>query len=45
VDVIQQRHIKELESEPVPQTTASRFDNVLTHPKFGRDSYGFGVGK
>jgi hypothetical protein len=29
----------------VPQTTASRFDNVLTHPKFGRDSYGFGVGK
>ena len=45
VDVIQQRHIKELESEPVPQTTASRFDNVLTHPKFGRDSYGFGVGR
>jgi hypothetical protein len=45
VDVIQQRHIKELESEPVPQTTASRFDNVLTHPKFGKAGYGSGVGR
>ena len=45
VDVVQQRQIHELETTPVPERTASRFENVLSQPKFGRDSYGFGVGR
>jgi hypothetical protein len=44
-DIIQQRHIKELETEPVQQITASRFENVLSQPKFGRDQYGYPVGR
>jgi hypothetical protein len=45
VDVVQQRQIKELESEPLTHKTAARFENVLMQPKFGRDAYGSGVGK
>ena len=45
VDVVQQRQIKELESEPLTHITAARFDNVLAQPKFGRDAYGTGVGR
>lgn len=45
VDVIQQRHIRELETAPAPNATAERFDNLLSYPKFGRNSYGFGVGR
>jgi hypothetical protein len=44
-DIIQQRHIKELETKPVAETTARRFENVLAQPKFGRDAYGTGVGR
>ena len=45
VDIVQQRHIKELETQPTPQVTASRFENVLIQPKFGKDAYGTGVGR
>ena len=45
IDVIQQRDIKELSTAPVKQETASRFENLLVQPKFGRDGYGSGVGK
>ena len=45
VDVVQQRHPKHLETPPVPELTATRFEQVLSHPKFGRQAYGTGVGK
>jgi len=45
VDVVQQRHIKELETSAVVEKTASRFENLLSQPKFGKDGYGSGVGR
>lgn len=45
VDVIQQRHIKELETKPTINNTAERFDKVLSQPKFGRNAYGSGPGR
>ena len=44
-DIIQQRHIHELETQPVKEVTSRRFENVLAQPKFGRDAYGSGVGR
>ena len=45
VDVIQRRHIKELETKPTINNTDARFDKVLSHPKFGRNAYGSGPGR
>ena len=45
LDIIQQRHILELDTPSIPQTTPSRFENLLIQPKNGRNTYGFGVGR
>ena len=45
VDIIQQRHIKELETPPLQHKTPARFETLQAQPKFGRDAYGSGVGK
>ena len=45
IDIVQQRLPHHLETKGVQQKTPARFENVLSQPKFGRDSYGSGVGR
>ena len=45
IGIVQQLFPNYLQTPPVPRTTATRFETLLSYPKFGRDAYGTGVGK